>query len=169
MDEFRKPYEYEEERVGGFLLFFIIMLLSTDILVTLPLVIQGYGVVVKQIPAAGAVFLVLSVLFLICIIFTVVSCFKLLKSMIVISKTYLVTRAAFMLFCLFIIYLNNLSDVSLIGVGANQFDTVLELTLVLLVFPAVYVLIFSAVWFLYFMKSKRCVELVRKSENKNCS
>ncbi len=162
-DEFRKPYEYEEERIGGLLLFFVIMLVAVDLSLTVALVYQGYNAM-KHLPAISVTFLVVSPLYAAFLLYTVVVCYKTKKSMIKVSKVFLVVRAIFTTLCLVIIYLNNLADPSAVGTGNNQFKSVFELTMIVFVLPLVYMLFFSGIWYLYFSKSKKCAELVKSKD-----
>jgi len=162
-DEFRKPYEYEEERIGGLLLFFVIMLVAVDLSLTVALVYQGYNAM-KHLPAISVTFLVVSALYAAFLLYTVVVCYKTKKSMIKVSKVFLVVRAIFTTLCLVIIYLNNLADPSAVGTGNNQFQSVFELTMIVFVLPLVYMLFFSGIWYLYFSKSKKCAELVKSKD-----
>lgn len=160
MDEFRKPYEYEEERISGFLLVFVIMLYSVDLFLALTLVVQGYDAA-RQIPMAGIAFLIFGILYMLFLLFTAISCYKVKKNMIAVSKVFLVIRAVFTLFSLTIIYLDSLGDKSLIGTGEMQYENVNELSLIIFVLPAAYMVVFSIGWFLYFMNSKKCAELIK--------
>jgi hypothetical protein len=59
MNEFRKPYEYEEEKgIGGFLMVFFVMLLSVEVLLALMILVQGYAVL-KAVQYLGPAFGVL--------------------------------------------------------------------------------------------------------------
>lgn len=162
MDEFRKPYEYEEEKIGGFLLIFVAMLVTADLFFSLALSVQGYNAI-KHIPVAGIVFLVLSVLFILFILFTAVSCYKLKKNAVKISKTYLITRTIFTVIGLILIFFADYNNKNLIGVGSSQYKSQSELTLIVLILPMLYTLTFSIGWYLYFLKSKKCKEIARKS------
>lgn len=162
-DEFRKPYEYEEERIGGFLLFFVIMLVAVDSFITVALVYQGY-LALKPMPAISIAFLVMSAFYVLALLFTVVLCYKTKKSMIKVSKAFLIIRAVFTTLCLVIIYQNVLADPGAVGTGANQFSSVFELTMIVFVLPLIYMLSFSGIWYLYFTKSKKCAKLVKSKQ-----
>jgi hypothetical protein len=162
-DEFRKPYEYEEERIGGFLLFFVIMLVAVDSFITVALVYQGY-LALMLMPAISIAFLVVSALYALTLLSTVVLCYKTKKSMIKVSKAFLIIRAVFTTLCLVIIYQNVLADPGAVGTGANQFSSVFELTMIVFVLPLIYMLSFSGIWYLYFSKSKKCAELVKAKQ-----
>lgn len=164
MDDFRKPFEYSEEK-RGFILFFIIMLISTDILVAVSYTVQVYGFL-KHIPVLGIGFLVIGILFILFIPFTANTCYKLKKNMVTIAKTYLIVRAVFTTCSIIIVFLKVVNDESMIGNGANHYATVAELTFTVLIAPLAYVLVFSVGWYLYFLKSKRCKKFVKEPTNK---
>ncbi|MDF2943633.1 MAG: hypothetical protein K0S01_2491 [Herbinix sp.] len=163
MDEFRKPYEYEEEKRGVILLF-VIMLISVDIFLTLSYTVQVYGIL-KHIPTLGIGFMVIGILFILFILFTAITCYKLKKNMVTIAKTYLIVRAVFTICSLLIVFFNSFSNESMIGNGTKQYRTVNELIFTVLLAPLAYDLVFSIAWYLYFLKSKRCKELVNRPTN----
>lgn len=164
MNEFRKPYEYTEEKVEGIMLVFVTLLITAEILLTLILTIQGYGVL-KPVPVASAVFLISSILFFLFIILTVISFYKLRKWAIAISKAYLIVRAVYLLAAVITIYIIDLNDKASIGGQVGQFKTVGDLTLMVLIIPMIYTLIFSVGWFLYFIKSRKCKEFITDKAN----
>lgn len=162
-DEFRKPYEYEEERIGGLLLFFVIMVVAVDLFLDVALVYQGYLALMQSLIVSIA-FLAVSALYIVFLFYTVFLCYKTKKNMIKVSKLFLIVRAIFSTLCLVIIYLYNLADPNAIGPGNNQFSSVFELTMVVFALPLAYMLFFSGIWYLYFSKSKKCAELVKSKE-----
>lgn len=164
MDEFKKPYEYEEERIGGFLLFFVILLLSVDSFFTLSLVVQGFSIA-NRIPAAGIVFLIFGIVYGLFLFYTAATCYRAKTHMIKLSKAFLCIRAFFTLFLMTMIYLNALGDKGMIGNGRSQYQSVEELTLIVFVLPAIYTILFSTGWFIYFIKSKKCADMVKASSS----
>lgn len=155
MDEFHKPYEYEEEKTSGFLLVFVILLASVEAFLSISLIVQGYEVTAR-ISDFGSVFLGAGILYLLYLLFTIIICYKTIYQFVFIAKIFLIVRVVFAMFCLGIIYTNASNDASLIGVGMRQYRTIAEMTLVVLILPACYFLLFSVGWFFYFMKSKKC-------------
>lgn len=161
MDEFRKPFEYEEEKKGA-ILFFIILILSIDTFLTVSFTYQVYDIL-KHIPVLAIGYVVIGTLFGLFILITTVICFKLRKNMVAVAKRYLFIRVVFMVCSNIIIFINAVNDKSLIGNGLLHYRNVTELIFVVLIGPLAYTLIFSAGWYLYFVKSKRCREIAAKS------
>lgn len=162
-DEFRKPYEYEEERIGGLLLFFVIMVVAVDLFLDVALVYQSY-LAMRRLLAISIAFLATSALYTCFLFYTVFVCYKTKKNIIKVSKAFLIVRALFSTLCLVIIYLYNLADPTAIGPGNNQFSSVFELTMVVFALPLAYMLFFSGIWFLYFSKSKKIADLVKSKD-----
>jgi hypothetical protein len=152
MDEFRKPYEYTEEK-RGFILLFIIMLLTIDILQAPLYIVQGYGSF-KHIPVLSISFAVVSILYLLFLLFTAMTCYKMKKNLVAVSKAYLIVRTIFLVSCVIILFINvsNIKD----------YETAVEYYFRELIAPLAFELVLSIGWYLYFLKSKRCRELVNK-------
>ena len=159
MDDFRKPYEYAEEK-RGYLLLFIIMILTIDLLQSPFYIVQVYNIL-KKVPVVNVGFLFISTLYVLLLLYTALSCYKLKKHMVSLSKAYLIFRAAFKVCCILIAYIYNVDGKSMIGNG-NQYSTVAEYTVMGLIMPLIFELVFSVGWYLYFIKSKRCREFVQK-------
>ncbi len=153
MDEFRKPYEYIEEK-RGFIQLFIIMLILIDLLQA-PLYIMPVYRDIKQIHALGVIFVAMGILYVLFILFTALTCYMLEKNMVTISKIYLVVRVFFTVFCIIILFYNNYND-------KEQLKTITELIVMGLLLPIGFELAFSIGWFLYFLKSKKCKEFAKK-------
>lgn len=160
MDDFQKPYEYNEEK-RGLLLLFIILLISVDIFIAISYTVQVYDVF-KAIPVLKNGYLVIGILFTLFILFTAVNCYRLKANMVTISKIYLIVRSVFSICSLIIVYINAINDESMIGNGASKYSSTSELTFTVLFAPLAYTLLFCTLWFLYFVKSKRCREFAKK-------
>ena len=160
MDEFRKPFEYDDEK-KGLILVFVILLISIDIFLALSLTVQVYNIL-THIPVLATGFMILGILYILFILFTALTCYKLNKNMVIVSKIYLIVRAVFSTCCLILIFINILNDKRMIGNGAQQYKNVNELTFIVFLAPLFYTLVFSALWFLYFLKSKRFKEFGKK-------
>lgn len=161
-DEFRKPFEYNEEK-RGFILVFILTLITFDILQTLSLSAQ-VNEIFKVAPVVRFFFLVLSTLFVVFTFYTAINCYRLKKNLVKLSKLYLIVRAIISVLYVVIIYIDRTTHEYLVGNGQKQYQTVNEMVLGELIIPLSYVMIFSIVWYLYFTFSKRCKKLVSYNE-----
>jgi hypothetical protein len=160
MDDFKKPYEYEEEK-KGFILAFVIMLIAFDMPISLFHIVQAYNII-NRVSAFGTVFLIICILFLIFLLLTSVFCYRLWKNMVTIAKTYLIVDAVFTTFCTFTIFIYNLGIKGQIGKN-GQYTSVFAMTAVLLIMPLVILFGFCGGWYLYFTRSKKIKEFVNKS------
>lgn len=158
MDDFRKPYEYTEEK-RGFILLFVIMLITIEILQAAILIVPTYFELSNK-PPLGTAFLALGILYLVFNLFTAIICYKLNKKLIAVSKAFLIVRTVFLSSCLLIRFFNNVDLKNLIGFD-KQYYSIFELLSTTLFFPLACLLAFSIGWYLYFIKSKRCKELIQ--------
>lgn len=161
MNGFGKQYEYTEEK-RGLILLFIIMLFSIDSFLAISYTVQVHGFL-KRIPVLATGVWVIGILFGLFILYTAITCYKLKRNMVAISKAYLIVRAIFMTICIIIIYLNLVNDKSMIANGARQYKNLAELNFMVLIMPIAYHLVFSGGWYLYFLKSQRCKEIGKNS------
>ncbi len=163
MEEARKPFEYDDDKRGA-LLFFIVMLITVDILIPAIFIVHVCNVF-KQIPAINLGFKVICIPYFLFLVFTVVTCYKPRKNFITVSKNYLITRTVFMVCCIIILCFSNISDKDIIGFG-KQYSSTAEYICWEVLFRLAYVFITGGGWYLYFLKSKRCKELTLEITNK---
>lgn len=152
--EFRKPYEYEEEK-KGLIILFIAMILAIDILQTLSFATQEY-MYFRHIPVFGIGFLVLGGLFITYIIYIAVTVFRMKENFANRAKRYIIIRTVFSLCNYIIIFLNIIKNENLIGDSIDQYPTYREMIIGELIVPLLYILSFSLIWYLYFTYSRRC-------------
>lgn len=158
MDEFRKPFEYHEEK-KGFILFFICAILAVDILQTLSLTAQVYQAF-EHFPVLRYACIVIAIVFGLFMLYTLIICSKLKRSLVVTSKIYLMVRAVLSTIYLIISFIYSINTKDLIGYGIDQYETVGDMVFGELVLALIYIWVFSILWYLYFIKSKRCKEIV---------
>ncbi len=159
MDDFRRPYEFNEEK-RGIILLYIILLLSVETFMAFSYLVQVTRIYSGSAFSYG--FMAIGVLYIAFLLFTVIICYKLKYYMVTVSKIYLMVRAIYMVFCITIIYVNASKNESLIANGPRGFKSTGELMFTVLIGPLSYVLIFSVIWYLYFTKSQRCKEISKK-------
>lgn len=158
MDEFKKPYEYSEDKRGA-ILYFVIMLVSLDMLLAVMYTVQ-VSRAFNQIPALYFGSLAVNVLYFIFILFTAMTCFRMKKNLVTIAKIYLIVRAVYSTISAFIVYFHAISDKGMVGAG-KQYGNIKLLTLQVLVVPLICVFFISVIWYLYFTTSKRCKEIAK--------
>jgi hypothetical protein len=155
MDDFRKSFEYEEDKKGA-ILYFVIMLIIVDIFM---LIIFGVRICefLKQIPPVNIGFVAICILYLLFLLFTAMTCYKLKKNFVTISKKYLAVRTIFMTSCILILGVHNINNKNIIGLG-KQYSNTAQFIFWEVIVQLLFMLIFSGGWYLYFLKSKRCKE-----------
>lgn len=152
--EYRKPYEYEEEK-RGLILLFVIMILAIDILQTLSFA-SLENKYLGHMKILGISLYIMAMIFIIYIIYTAVIVFKMKGNFVLAAKRYIIIRTIFSLFNFLIIFLNILKHEKLIGEAQDQYQSVGVMLLWELFIPLFYIISFSLVWYLYFTYSKRC-------------
>ncbi len=157
--EFQKPYEYEDEKRGFPLLLFVVMITIVDIFDTVTSSIRVYNIF-KHIIALGICCIMISILFLFFLIYTAITCYKLKKNMITVAKRYLITRTVFLISCVTIVFINKVNNSNLIGDEVNQYKTVNQMVFWELIIPLIPIILLSVIWYIYFINSKKCKEIL---------
>ncbi|MCX7708790.1 MAG: hypothetical protein N2484_02955 [Clostridia bacterium] len=149
MDEFRKPYEYEEETgVAGFVFVFAMMLIVFEVFLGVITLAQGH-VVAGLFPGASKVYVAVAVLFIAFTLFTFFALYKVHKHALKVVKSYLIFRILYLTpVCVLIFNYSRIAKAS-----ANE--TLGEMIVGALVVPLIYIWGFSILWYGYFLKSKR--------------
>ncbi len=157
--EFRKPFEYEEEK-RGLLLLFVIMILVIDILPTLSFMARFYEAF-KENVLLRTVLIAICILFILYTVVTAVICFTLNKNTVTWSKLYLIIQAVFSAACYTILFFTIADYENMIGIGTIQYKSFIEMLSWELLFPFAYIVVFTVAWYMYFIKSKRCKEFLK--------
>ncbi|NLO08547.1 MAG: hypothetical protein GX129_01590 [Clostridiales bacterium] len=152
--EYRKPFEYEEEK-RGLILLFIVMILAIDILQTLSFASQE-NKYLGHIRILSIGFYIMAAIFIVYIIYTTVIVFNMKGKFVLAAKRYIIIRTIFSLFNFLLIFYNVLQHENLIGEAQDQYQSVGSMLLWELFIPLIYIISFSLVWYLYFTYSKRC-------------
>ncbi len=159
MEDFRKPFEYTEEK-RGFILLFIFTLIAVDIYQAFIYIMPAYNNL-WQTPAIRTCFISIAILYILSIPFTAFVCFKLNKHMITISKVYLIFRSIVIICSITIIFMYNV-DISKKVAYGDIYTSLLQVTFVNLILPIAFVLLFSVGWYIYFIKNKSCREFQQR-------
>lgn len=163
LDEFRKPYEYEDETgVIWPVRIFCIILLSVEMFLSIICIFQ-LNEVLGGVPIARAIARGFTILFVVYIIVTLIFLLKVEKHALKIAKSYLVARLFYLIPSIIVIFSYTINDKNAIGFGYGKFQSVNNIIVMLLVTPLLYVLLFSISWYMYFTKSKRIKEEYEKT------
>jgi hypothetical protein len=151
-DEYKKPYEYEEEK-RGLIVLFISMILSIDTLSVIFFVAQIN--IYLDIPILRVLLFVMAGVFVLYIIYTSFKVHRMKSKFVLVAKRYIIIRTILFLISHFLIFLNRIRNEDLIGKGTNQYLTKGAMLYMELFIPMFFVLAFSVIWYLYFTFSKR--------------
>lgn len=160
MNDFYRAYEFEEERgVAGFLLLFLLSLVSFDLVAAIILLSQS-GMMVRAFWPALALpyFTVWGLYFLFKLVFCVLL-FTKRQRVPKVAVAFLAARIAVFLAAAVMLYVLVLqhpygSPIHL----ADEMRSVWQITYSLLLAPVVYTLAYSLGWMLYFKRSRRVRE-----------
>jgi hypothetical protein len=162
MSEFRKSYEYEEEKgIGGLLMLFFVMLISVEVLLALLILVQGHAVL-KAEPYLGPAFLVLGTGYLVFLLFTCIALRKMPRYAVRISQMLLVVRVLFLTPVYLRLYATFSRDPGIVSGFRSQSDIVL----IGLVVPLACILLFSGLWYWYFQSSRRVRQFVQTASER---
>jgi hypothetical protein len=158
MNEFQKPYEYTEDKKGA-ILYFVIMLISLDVLFGVTYTVQ-VGRAFREAPFLYYCSFAIHILYLLFILYTAITCFRLKKNLVITSKIFIIFKTVYSTVCAIIVFFNAIQVEGGIG-GSMSEDKISILALQILIVPLTCVYFTSIVWFLYFSKSKRCKEIAK--------
>ena len=153
-NEFSKPYEYEDEK-RGLLVLFISMILSVDSIQTIFLATQN-DKYIGDIPFLKVILYILVGLFLLFIIYTSISVYRMKSNFVTVAKRYIIIRTILLLIGSLIVFLNRIKYEDLVGKHPGQYLTKGSMLYIELFMPLFFILVFSLAWYLYFTCSKRC-------------
>ncbi len=155
MDEFRKPYEYEEDRkVSGLILLFCILLVAGELFIGISTLTQGYQLL-RSTPAQAIPFTAFGLFYLAAILFTDYALYKLPGSALKITRLFLIYRLIYLTLAIVVIFSIRAGDPRSIGPSIYQFRTREALIQSALIIPMAYTWLFTLIWYPYFLRSKR--------------
>lgn len=153
-NEFRKPYEYEEEK-RGLIVLFISMILSVDILQTIFFATQEDRYLGDSPTLVIALFIIAGV-FIMYTLYTSVVVFRMKSNFVVAAKRYIIIRTILFLFNFFVVFFNRLLQENLVGEEPDQYLSIGYMLYIEVFMPLFFIISLSVVWYLYFTYSKRC-------------
>jgi len=155
MDEFRKPYEYFEEKgVGGILLVLFFMLISIEPFLGILSLAVGYNAYPDSkifLPA----FITFTAIYILFSLLSGILLKKLHSLAIAVTKVFLVFRIIFLLPVLIISMRFQLGTIALESNYALEHNSIISSFYISLS----YMVIFSVGWYIYIVKSKKVHEL----------
>jgi len=155
MSEFRKPFEYVEEKgLGGLLLFLFVMLPSVEVPLTLAVTIQAYSLL-GGVPCLGPAVLAIGIATLAFLLVAAIALRRLSRHAIGIAKSFLVVRALVLAPAFVLIFSRFSTNPRML----SWFRTRGNLVAFGLVIPLAYAVLFSGLWFAYLARSRRVRQL----------
>lgn len=157
MDEFRREYEYDEETgVSGFLLLFLLSLLSFDMVAAVVLFTQSSMIIREFIAFISLPYAVVWGLYLLIKLTLCISLFMKKKAVVRFAKYFLMIRLCLFAVSITVMYVLILrNDMSALSLRFDQLDTNMQITYSILIAPIAYALIYSLGWIIYFKRSNR--------------
>ena len=158
MNEFRKPYEYMEEKgISGFLLLYFLMLLAVETVLGVITLSYGYDLLSGN-RVLGAIIIGMSAFYILFSLFSSIVLKKLKKFAVKVSKVFLVFRVVYLIPYLI---LNTISQIGAIPYDREHemYSTMLGNIIVTSVISLLLIVAFSIGWYIYLNRSKKVREL----------
>lgn len=158
MDEFRKPYEYMEEKgISGFLLLYFLMLLAVETVLGVITLYFGYDLLSGN-RVLGAIIIGMSAFYILFSLFSSIVLKKLKKFAVKVSKVFLVFRVVYLIPYLI---LNTISQIGAIPYDREHemYSKMLGSIILTSVISLLLVVAFSVGWYIYLNRSRKVREL----------
>ncbi len=158
MDEFRKPYEYEEDKgISGLLLVYFFMLLAEESLLGVIVFFFGYS----RLPENKWFNMILICMAVFYTLFSVFSAIVLKlekKCAVKVSKIFLIYRFAFMV--PYLIFNTNIRIAEIpYSVGYELYERAYHSIINSFIISVSYIVIFSVGWYIYLIRSRKVKEI----------
>ena len=158
MDEFRKPYEYDDEKgVSGILLIYFIMLLAEESLLGIISLSFGYNLLSEN-KVLGMIIMSTSVCYVLFAVYSAIVLKRLKKYALKVSKVFLVFRFIYMIPYLIMNTISQINDI--------PYDRDLEMYAAMhrsiiasFIISISFIIAFSVGWYIFLKKSKKVREL----------
>lgn len=158
MDEFRKPYEYMEEKgISGFLLLLFFMLITAEPLFGVFAAYFGYYSM-EKFGILRICFFCAAIIYILFSVFTAVAVRKKFGSAVAITKVFLVYRLVFLIPYLCLNVYQQIKEIPYEKTYI-EYSKLYDSIVTSFVINIAYVVVFSVAWYLYLKKSKKVGEL----------
>ena len=157
MDEFRKPYEYDEDKgINGLLMVYFFLLIVEEVILGIIAFFFGYS----RLPENRwfGVIIWLAVFYIVFALFSaiILRCEK--KFAIKVSKAFLIFRFLFLVPFLFLHTNIRIAEIPY-EVGHEMYERAYNSIISTSIISMAYIVAFSVCWYIYFLKSKKVKEL----------
>ena len=162
MSDFRKPFEYEEEKgPTGFLMLYVIMVVVGEILLGATTMFQCQRAL-RGVPSAGASVIGAGSAYLLLIIASAAALRKSFRLGVILSKVFLILRVLLLVPAYVFLFVSPLR----LPIIALDLESPAALFMIHLAVPIAYVAVFSAAWYAYFLMSKRVRKMLDAAARK---
>jgi hypothetical protein len=157
MDEFRKPFDYFEEKgIGGILLILFFMLIAVEPLMGIAAVFFGYHYINDNI--LRVIFMCLAAMYILFAIFSGILLKRKSRFAVRFTKIFLIFRLAFMAPYLYVNMRSQIYDIQY-EITYSLYEKMYGSIVTSFIICLSYVVVFSAVWYAYLCKSKKVGDL----------
>jgi hypothetical protein len=158
MDEFRKPYEYYEEKgVSGFLLIYFLMLLAEESLLGIIAMFMGYNLLAEN-RVTGMIIMAISGFYILFAVYSAIVLKLLRKYAVKVSKVFLVSRLFYMIPYLIFNTVSQIKEIPYdkdIEMYAVMYRSIINSFIISLSL----IIAFSVGWYIYLKRSRKVREL----------
>lgn len=158
MDEFKKPYEYDDEKgVSGVLLLYFIMLLAEESLLGIISLSFGYNLLPMS-RVLGTVIMGISVFYVLFSVYSAIVLKLLKKYAVKVSKVFLIFRLIYMIPYAVINTISQIRDIPY-DKGYEMYEAMYRSIIISSVITVTFIIAFSVGWYIYLNRSKKVREL----------
>ncbi len=158
MNEFRKPYEYMEEKgVSGFLLIYFLMLLGVETILGVITLFYGYDLIAEN-RILGTVIVVISAFHILFSLFSSIVLKSLKKYAVRVSKVFLVSRLFYLIPYIVFTMISQIREIPN-NIDTETYSKMLSSIITSSVISILFVMAFSVGWYIYLNRSRKVREL----------
>ena len=158
MDEFRKPFEYFEEKgLSGILMILFFMLIAIEPLIGIAVAFYGYYQI--NISILSNIFMGLAVLYTLFSIFLGILLKRMSRLAVRFTKIFLIFRLAFLTLYLCADLRLQINDIQHYKITPSTYEEMYGSIVTLFIICLSYVVVFSVAWYAYLCKSKKVGDL----------
>ncbi len=156
MSDFRKPYEYQEEKgLTGFLMLYMIMLVIGEILLGATTMFQCQRAL-RALPALAGAAIGIGSVYLLFILVSAAALAKSFKLGVILTKVFLIARVLLLVPAYVFLFVSPYR----LPIITLDLETPAAVMMLHLAAPIAYIAVFSAAWYAYFMKSGKVKKLL---------
>ena len=158
MDDFKKPYEYDDENgVSGLLLLYFIMLLAEESLLGILSLSYGYNLLPVN-KVMGIILMSIAVFYVLFSVYSAIVLKLLKKYALKVSKVFLIFRFIYMIPYLIVNTISQINDIPF-SIDSEKYASMYSSIIVAFIISLAFIIAFGVGWYIYLNKSKKVREL----------